>query len=368
MRHNFTHKMAGQNKEIDSLVSAFSALVDSRLQGTNNTDEYKENNKIFNEAIVKFCVEQAGMDYTGLDMMKNPMTTVKSSFRDTFTTVISEIITPVVPKIVSDKFAGVYDVAQVGFGDNAKYEVDSNELFIVNEAAEGIARGGMQTIYNNEYTVSASKKDITVGVDWYRVAAGKQDWGVFGFKVAKSFANYISASTIKALMSVVSSADERAKHGIAGYYASGFSDNNWLTLAKNVSLANGGAPVYAMGTNIGLAKVLPDHTLGFRFHEDDAIVKDGYLPDYKKVPLFEIDNALYPNTINGNPVSMVSDDYIYFVAMGSHKPVKVVFEGHTVTVTHDPRTTVDNTFGMTIEMRMGVDVVVGSKFGTLFVG
>lgn len=368
MRHNFTHKMAGQNESIDSLVKAFTALVDMKIQGKAGTEEYQENNKTFNEAIMKFSIEQSGMTYTGMDMLKNPMTTVKSGFRDTFTTIISEIITPVVPKVISEGFTTFYDVAQVGFGDNAKYEVESNELFIVNESAEGIARGGIQTIYNNEYSVTASKKAITVGIDWYRVAAGKQDWGVFGYKVAKSFANYINVSTVKALTSVVSSSDERTKHGIAGYYASGFSDNNWLTLAKNVSLANGGVQVYAMGTNIGLAKVLPDHTFGFRFGEDSAIVKDGFLPDYKKVPLLELDNALYPNTINANPVSVLSDDYIYFVGMGAHKPVKVVFEGNTVTVTVDPRTTVDQTFGMTVEMRMGVDVVVGSKFGTLFVG
>ena len=367
MRQIFSHKMAG-NEEIDALVIAFSALVDAVKDGTNGTNEYKENNVTFNEAISKYCVEQSGMTFSGLDMMADPMTTVKGSFKDTFATVISEIITPVVPKITSDRYATFYDVTQVGFGDSAQYEVESNELFVVTESAEGIARGGMQTIYNNEYTVQATKKEITVGIDWYRVAAGKQDWGVFGYKVAKSFANYINASAIKAMTSVISDADKRAEHGIAGYYASGFSDQNWLTIAKNVSLANGGATVYALSTNVGLAKVLPDSTKGFRFGEDDSIVKNGFLPDYKKVPLLEIDNALYPNTINGTPISMVGDDYIYFIAMDSKKPIHVVFEGNTVTVAPDPHNTADDTFSMTISMRMGVDVVVGSKFGTLFLG
>ena len=367
MRQIFSHKMAG-NEDIDSLVRAFEALVDANMQDKNGTDEYKENNKTFNEAMIKYCVENANMEFTGLDMIKDPMTTVKGSFKDTFTTVISEIITPIVPKVVSERYATLYDVAQVGFGDNAKYEVESNELFIVTEAAEGIARGGVQTLYNNEYSVSATKKEITVGVDWYRVAAGKQDWGVFGFKVAKSFANYINASAIRAMTSVISDATKRAEHGIAGYYANGFSDANWLTLEKNVKLTNNGSQVYALSTNIGLAQVLPDSTKGFRFNEDASIVKNGFLPDYKKVPLLEIDNALYPNTINGNPVSLVSDDYIYFIAMGAHKPVKVVFEGNTVTVTPDPLSRADETFQMTVSMRLGVDVVVGSKFGTLFVG
>ena len=121
-----------------------------------------------------------------------------------FATVISQIITPLVPKITSERYSSLYDVTQVGFGDNASYIVESNELFIVNEGAEGIARGGQQTVANNEYTVSAHKRTISVGVDWYHIASGKMDWGMFGLKVAKSFENYINASVIKALTSVVS--------------------------------------------------------------------------------------------------------------------------------------------------------------------
>ena len=50
MRQIFSHKMAG-NEDIDSLVRAFEALVDANMQDKNGTDEYKENNKTFNEAM-----------------------------------------------------------------------------------------------------------------------------------------------------------------------------------------------------------------------------------------------------------------------------------------------------------------------------
>ena len=106
-----------------------------------------------------------------------------------------------------------------------------------------------------------------------------------------------------------------AKQGIAGYIANGFSDVNWLTVSRNVQLANGGSDVYALGTKIALGDILPAQsaTSAFRYGEDGAIVKTGYLPQYKGVPMVELGNALVPNTINGTPAVIVSDKIIYMV-------------------------------------------------------
>ena len=362
----YTFAMAGQDDTMDSIVASFGALVDqAKSKNFVENDEYKKNNKLFSESLIKYCLEQNGVEYTGLDMLKNPMVTGKTSFKETFDTVLAQVITPVMPKLTSEKYNTLYDVKQVGFGDNAMYTVDSNELFIVSETAEGIARGGIQTLYNTEYTVRASKKSISVGIDWYHVASGVMDWGKWGVKIAKSFEAYISAAVVKALTSVVKSDEAMAKHGIGGYVANGISDENWMNLKTIVSLANGGAPVYALGTDVALSEVLPEASNGFRFGSDDPYVATGYLPLYKNVPLFEIDNALIPNTINGKPQTLVEDDIIYMLAVGSHRPVKVVFEGNTVTVAEDARNTKDHTYALTIDMRIGIDVIVGSKLGVI---
>lgn len=362
----YTFAYAGKNDTLDSLVSSFGELVDMRQRKDfSNDKEYKEKNAIFNEAVIKYCCEESGREFESLDMVKDPMVTGRTSFKETFDTVIAQIITPIIPKVTSEKYASLYDVSQVGFGDNGKYMVESNELFIINEEAEGIARGGMQTLYNDEYTVKATKRTVTIGIDWYLVASGVQDWGLWGMKVAKSYEAYITAAVVKALTGVVSSSTKMAEKGIGGYCGNGFNDTNWLNISKNVSLANGGAPVYALGTNIALADVLPEASKGFIFDSKDAFVVDGYLPEYKKVPLIEIDNALIPNTINTNPQRVVSDNYIYLIAMGSHKPVKVVIEGNTVSVHEDALNTKDHTYSMTIDAYLGVDVIAGSKFGVI---
>lgn len=366
MSRVYTFANAGKDVVLDQLVSSFGELVDARnARNFQKTEEYLEKNKTFSEALTKYCFENTGVEYEGLEMLKNPMNVGRTSFKETFDAVIAQIITPVMPKVTSDKYMDLADVAQVGFGDNALYQVESNEMFIINEAAEGIARGGIQTLYNTEYSVRATKKTVTVGVDWYQVVSNVHDWGLWGLKIAKSYEAYITAAIIKALTGVVKTADGRNSIGIGGYFANGMDDKNWMTLRRNVSLANGGAPVYALGTSIGLADVLPSATGGFRFGWDDPNVTKGYLPMYKDVALVEIDNALQPNTINNSPVGIVPDNMIFMIAMGSYKPVKLVFEGSTVTVEHDGVHRADNVYDMTIDMRIGVDVIAGSKFGVL---
>lgn len=98
-------------------------------------------------------------------------------------------------------------------------------MFVVNDIAEGIARGGVQTSYNTEYTVQARPKQVSVYVDWYHVAAGKQDWGRFGVKIGLAYASYIQGKVVKALGSVIADAE---KHGIGGYIVNGLTDENWL--------------------------------------------------------------------------------------------------------------------------------------------
>jgi len=53
------------------------------------------------------------------------------------------------------------------------------------------------------------------------------------------------------------------------------------------------------------------------------------------------------------------------VPMGGYKPVKVVLEGNTVTIEKNPREMADHTYCLLVNMRIGADVVVGSKFGAI---
>lgn len=185
-----------------------------------------------------------------------------------------------------------------------------------------------------------------------------------GQKIGVSYAAYVQGMVVKAMANSITNA---AEQGIAGYIASGMSDSNWVTTARNVQLANGNSAVYALGTKIALMEVLPEETAtsGFRYGENSDIVKRGFLPSYKGVPLVELDNALVPNTINSTPQVVVPDDIIYMIPMGWNKPVHVVIEGNSVTVERNHLETADHTLTLALDVRIGADVVVGSKFGAI---
>ena len=148
------------------------------------------------------------------------------------------------------------------------------------------------------------------------------------------------------------------------FAAAGISDNQWTTLAERVSSANGGADVYALGTLAALAKVFPSQT-GLQYGLGQEIAKDGKLDRYLGVRLVPIDNYILPNTLNTTAVLGVPQNTIIMVAADSYKPVKVVFEGNSVSVEWDPTHTTDKTYRIGIQMRIGVAAIVGSAVGVI---
>lgn len=122
---------AGLDETQENLVLAFNELVADFRDNKSGTKEYKENNAKFTESFVRYCVEEAGRKFTGLDMIKNPQLALHNSrFVETFNTLLAQMITPAVPAVTSDEYTTLWDVHQVGWGDNAKFEVESNELTI----------------------------------------------------------------------------------------------------------------------------------------------------------------------------------------------------------------------------------------------
>ena len=272
----------------NDIVLAFNELVMDFRANKADTKEYKDKNAQFSEALAKYCVEESGNKWTDISMVKNPqVSTYNSAFVNKFATVLAEMITPAVPAITSSEYSNFYEVTHVGWGDIAKYEVESNELFIVYDMAEGINRQNQQTAYNTEYTIQASKKTISTFVNWYHVASNKLDWGKFGVKVAKSFEAYIQAAVVKAMTKTIASAETL---GIGGYLRAGTDKATWVELSQLVKAANN-SDVYAIGTLGALSKVVPEDS-GFRYNSNDDLVKVGYLPSYQQVPMIQMDNVL----------------------------------------------------------------------------
>lgn len=347
------------NEDMDTVVNAGIELSQMCADGGRKKfADYDEKNAMLNEKIVKVCVQGTPYKFSGVDMVKNPSVTNDSGFVSRFAAIVGAIITPVTPAVVSDKFEGLAETRQVGFGDNAVFPVKSNQLFVVNEIAEGTQMGGLQRFYNNEFSVLAKPVQIRYDMPWYQVASGLFDWGEWSIKIGQSFAAYINMKIIKTYMEYIDGTSP------AIYKVNGFSDANWIALSQKVSAVNGGSGVVAMGDLASVGTILPD-TVGLQVGLGPDYAEVGHLNKYKGVRVEVIDPTIVPGTENTEPVIAIPTETIFMLPEDGYRPVKIVIEGNTVQVEAEPTKTADKVMGLTVTMRVGMGMVLGNRFGVI---
>lgn len=350
------------DKDMQNVVTAGVKLTQEYTERDSKTfvqSTYDEHNHTFSEALVKVCLKGTPFEFTSLDMVKNPQVVKNIQFQQNFNAVIAQTITPIVPAVVSAKFEDLAETRQVGFGDNAIFNIKSNELFVINDIAEGVQTGGLQRCYNQEVSVSAHPKQIRYDMPWYQVASGIFDFGEWAYKIGVSYAAYINMMVIKTVTDYV---DNDMATGV--YKVAGFTDANWIKLAKRVRAVNGNADVIALGDLSAVGTVIPN-TVGLQYGLGEEMAKYGYLDRYKGVPITVIDPSIVPTTENTTALLATPEDMIFFLPVGGYKPVKIVLEGQQVSVEADPTKTADKTMGITITMRIGMSFVLGSRFGVI---
>lgn len=346
------------NDIVDGVVES----VRYTMEGAQHAQEYKTLQSDINENVAKYLTSDtrfaAKYEEQGKEILKNPMVTKNSEVRSKFDAVIAQIINVTIPTTASRVYGETFmDVHQIGWGDTARFLISSNDLFKVNEVAEGIRRATLQPVYNNEMTVNCGTIEVATSIDWYAVASGNFDWGMFGMRAGRSFEGYIMLKAIAAMASATT------ELGVA-YSAAGVSTDQWTTLVDRVSAANGGAAVYGLGTLNALNKIIPA-TVGLQYGLGEEVAKRGYLDRYLGARLVPIDQVIVPGTINTTAQLAIPTDVVYLVAAEQYKPIKVVFEGDSVVCEAIPEYTNDKTYGIRIQMKVGVAAVVGSKFGTI---
>jgi hypothetical protein len=172
-------KTFSQFKHLELADDAGNALVKAGIElvalyseskkkefSTSEKETYEKANHTFTESLMKYCVESAGIKFTTLEVVKNPMVYSDPSFIRKFNGVIAQIMTPVAPALVSNEFMGVSEVKQIGFGETARFVTRPNDTFVVNDIAEGIRAGGLQRLYNNEVTVNPTPKQVRYDMPW----------------------------------------------------------------------------------------------------------------------------------------------------------------------------------------------------------
>jgi len=355
---NYRKKDEDFNAIVDEAVAFAAAQMQNKT--VENRDERLAN---LNASIIKYCVTgtryESLYEAKGAEVFKDPRVQKNADVLENFNAIIAEIINPILPMVSNEDFIRFFaDVKQIGWGDTARYVVKSNELYKVNELGEGVLRGTMQIIHDNEVTINTKNVEIVTEVDFYQVASLDFDFGDFGLRAARSFEQYIFLKVVAALASAT------AVNG-AVYSASGFSKANWSTIAQKVAAANGGVPVWAIGSLGALSNVVPAET-GLQMGLGQRLADEGYLEKFIGVRLVCLDPAFAtPYGVNVNGDLAFADDEIYFIGVSAYKPIGIVYEGDTLVVERDYTHTPDKTYRIKIGMRVGVGAILGSKFGLL---
>lgn len=354
---SYTRGTEAFNDIIDETLNFASAYLNEK--SVENKDERL---KTLNLNLGVYCAADTKVakyfEDKGLDAFKDPHVIRNKDFLDNFDAVIAQVINPILPMVANfDMIRFLADVRQVGYGDTARFIIRSNELYKVNEIAEGVNRGVLQPIHNDEITVNASPIEIAAEADWYQMAAGVFDLADWGLRVARSFEQYIFLKVLGALTSGVTRLG-------AAYNLTGFTQANWTALAQRIAAVNGNSGVFAIGTLAALGSIIPAQA-GLQYGLGKEIVEKGYLDHYYGTRLVVLDQALKFNTINTTAEFAVPDDMIYFLPVYGDKPIKLVYEGDNVLVEREPTRTPDKTYRVRIQERVGVAAVIGSKIGVL---
>lgn len=321
-------------------------------------DTYEDDNKALLQNILQYAAKGTGFKADSFADFQNRQLRTDTTFVSRFNAVLAQMINPTTPDIVAESFMGLADIDYVDEGDTARYTVDSNETFYVKEIAEGVQTGAMQRLYKNEFTLNPEPKQIRIELPWRDVVTGRFDIGAWLYKVGVSFSGYISAKVISAMTTALTKIP-------AAYKASGaFTKTNYTRIAQKVKAANGGKMVQVWGSLVALGKVLPDAAnQGLYYGLGERLAKVGYLADYVGLPLIEMEQVLKPGTVNTTADTLVPDDVLYFVPVDSYNPIKIAFEGDSVTVEKEATKSSDKYLGIAITMRFGVAAVIGSIFG-----
>ena len=363
MRKYFNYHRERYDEEFNTLVDCSLELARASFAGKKAAD-YEEKNRDLLAAIAKKSVENTpfveAYEAEGLKLFHKPTVHNNQTVRDNFDAVIAQVVTAIVPEVVNEDFeAYIAEVHQIGWGDTARFIIESNDLFKVNSKAEGVRKGVDQPMYNQEYTVNPHQVEISTHIEWYPFAAGQFDMGNFALKIARSFEAYIFIKVVKGM------AEATTKFG-AGYTANGITPTLWGGLKAKVSAANGGMDVVAIGTEIALSNVHNTVSAQYDVAIGGEMNARGYLGEYLGVKLIALKNAMKPGTVNSAaPQLVLPDNRIYFIPVGGARPVKIVFEGNEVSVMYNPLETSDMRLGLTISLHLGIAVICGPKFGTI---
>lgn len=328
---------------------------DRMFSGVEVDKDYTDNNKVVIDNLLKYAAEAAGISNDS-ETLKSPRVRRDPVFSSKFFGVISQALPPVITSTVNYMFMEVSETRNIGWGDTQHFKVASKDIFTVNKTGNGLKRGAVQRLYSEDITVNPQGREVTVGMDWYQIVSGRYDIGEWMYRVGLSYATDITKLVYDQIDGAFATLPTPLQ-------IAGFTDSAFIALSQRVKYANGGLPVYAMGTMSALASIIPSNDF-LKMELGGEFASMGYLGRYKQVNLLEVPQIIVPGTVNTTLTFGIDDTRVYFMGMGD-KPVKIVFEGEAITKEEDVTSTADGQMIVSVQNRYDCKIATASVFGIL---
>ena len=292
------------------------------------------------------------------------------TFLATLAGISREIITPLLPYTIANMGGLLMEATTVPLGQTKEITVHSNDIFLFEDSSWGASRSStLNYLYDDTITLNPHPYTCRATIKWFQMVGNDVDIGWYYNAIMGGMYSRIMANYIGAIMTIAD--DTRYVPDYLSFDT--YNSQNWAEAIVAVSTANGipRDQLMAFGDYRDLQKVLPSGTpsdaaltygLGYEW------MRNGFLAVVGGVPLFEVEPAMVPGTVNttGDMLGMKGLILISGRIGRAYAPIYTAFaDGSPLVIEMEPRETGDTSIYIDCTAVMDTKIVMGSKVAAI---
>lgn len=292
------------------------------------------------------------------------------TFLATLAGISREIITPLLPYTIANMGGLLMETTTVPLGQTKEITIHSNDIFLFEDSSWGSSRSAtLNYLYDDVVTLNPKPYTCRATIKWFQMVGNDVDIGWYYNAIMGGMYSRIMANYIGALMQIAD--DTRYVPDYLSFDT--YNSQNWAEAIVAVSTANGipRDQLMAFGDYRDLQKVLPlgtpsDAALTYGLGEE--WMRNGFLGVVGGVPLFDVEPAMVPGTVNttGDMIGMKGLIIISGRIGRAYAPIYTAFaDGSPLVIEMEPRETGDNSIYIDCTAVMDTKIVMGSKVAAI---
>ena len=292
------------------------------------------------------------------------------TFLATLAGISREVITPLLPYTIANMGGLLMEATTVPLGQTKEITVHSNDIFLFEDSSWGASRSStLNYLYDDTITLNPHPYTCRATIKWFQMVGNDVDIGWYYNAIMGGMYSRIMANYIGAIMTIAD--DTRYVPDYLSFDT--YNSQNWAEAIVAVSTANGipRDQLMAFGDYRDLQKVLPLGTpsdaaltygLGYEW------MRNGFLAVVGGVPLFDVEPAMVPGTVNttGDMLGMKGLILISGRIGRAYAPIYTAFaDGSPLVIEMEPRETGDTSLYIDCTAVMDTKIVMDSKVAAI---